>query len=674
MRNLKNLLLCAFLVTPLAAVDRPNILFIFCDDLGYGDLGIFNQKARQKADDPNKPWFVTPNIDKLAKGGMQMRAHYCAAPVCAPSRASLMTGQHQGNAPIRDNQFDKALPNQPTLATTLRQAGYHTALIGKWGLQGKGKNASSWPAYPTNRGFDYFLGGVRHRDGHEHYPADKVHFKKRTEIWEQNQEISIKLKGCYTTDLFTAATKKWLIDHQRSSPDKPFFLFLSYDTPHAATQIATSPYPKGFGVKGGIQWIGNSGKMINTANNKPDSYIHPDYATRKYDHDNDPKTPLKPWTDVAKRYASSIRRIDNSVADIMHTLVDLKLDQNTVVIFTSDHGPSRESYIKQPLKPGFFDSFGPFTGIKRDCWEGGIRPGALAYWPGMIKAGSITDSPSQMNDWMATFCEIANAPTPAVSDGVSLLPTLTGKGKQVPSSVYVEYAVGGKTPAYTEFPPNRRNAKRGQMQVVREGNLKAIRYNVQTASDPFMVFDVVKDPRETTNLAGKKGIPSQAHWLTAAARLHGTNVSAKRPYDGITIPALTTPEKTGLTRVTSEGATPYASRLPVPSEGENVKGLTTKTITGNTQFQGQLKVDTQGRYQFSIPAGVKAVLHIHGILVIDTDSAESTHHTGALNLAQGLHPFTLCVRTSGTAAQSALLWKEPGSEKATVIPAEALSH
>lgn len=674
MKSIKTLLLCTLLASPLTAADKPNILFILCDDLGYGDIGVFNQKAREKADEADKPWFSTPNIDQLAADGIQLRAHYVAAPVCAPSRASLFAGQHQGNAAIRNNQFDKALPNQPTLASTLKQAGYHTALIGKWGLQGKGKNPSSWPAYPTKRGFDYFLGGVRHKDGHEHYPADLIHFKKRAEVWEQNQEIGAKLKGCYTTDLFTAASKKWLIEHQQKSPDQPFFLFLSYDTPHAATQIATMPYPKGLGVKGGMQWLGKDGKMINTASNKPDSYIHPDYSERKYDHDNDPSTPLQPWTEVAKRYASSIRRIDNSVADLLQTIKDLGVDQNTVVIFSSDHGPSKESYIEQPLKPGFFDSFGPFTGIKRDCWEGGIRPGALARWPGVIKAGSITQSPSQMHDWMATLCDIAKAPTPAVSDGVSLLPTLTGQGQQQPSSIYVEYYEHKKTPAYPEFPAARRNAKRGQMQVVREGNLKAIRYNVETASTPFMVFDVVKDSQESTNLAGQKGIPSQFHWLTASARLHGTNKSAKRPYDGLAIPAIDAAQAPQLMRQSIEGKFPYAIRISDPSvPSESVKTLNTKAITGNTQFTGAIKVDQQGRYQFSLPKGVRGVLRIHGIVVADTDSAESNQRSGKLNLTEGHHPFTLSVRTSGQAVESALLWKTPGTKEAAPIPAKALT-
>lgn len=601
MRFTKAILAASLLIATLAsgATKKPNIVFILCDDLGYGDIGVFHQN------DKKGPSFKTPHIDQLAKDGIQLRAHYAPAPVCAPSRASLFLGQHQGNSPIRDNQFDKALPNQPTIASTLKNAGYHTALIGKYGLQGNGKNPEAWSAYPTKRGFDYYIGAVRHRDGHEHYPYDKIHFKnKRTEIWQQNKEISAELKGCYSTDLFTAASKKFLTDHHKATPDKPFFLFLSYDTPHAATQIATSPYPKGFGVKGGIQWIGKKDQWINTANDSPDSYIHPDYTN-------------KDWKDVYKRYASSIRRIDNSIADIRQTLVDLGYAENTLIVFTSDHGPSQESYIKQPLNPSFFQSYGPFTGIKRDCWEGGLRPGAIATWPTKIKPGSITESPSQMHDWMPTFCEIASTPTPAIADGTSLIPTLTGKGKQAPSTIYTEYSVGGKTPNYDDYPQNRRGAKRNQMQAIRQGNLKAIRYNIKSATDPFLVFDVVKDPKESKNLAGKPGIPNQAHWQALTAHTHGTNPTAKRPYDNQPIPPVeVTNPKLGAKITKATAKTPYPSTA-------------SKTQTG------YIKTTEAGQKTFEVSEDT--ILKIHGINV----------KTGIpLNLQPGLHPFTL--HTNGT--------------------------
>jgi len=651
--------LFSILATPSLLADakgKPNILFIFCDDLGYGDVGVFYQNSRKDS----QPKIKTPHIDQLAKEGIQLRAHYVGAPVCAPSRATLFLGQSQGNAPIRDNQFDKALPDQPTLASTLQQAGYHTGLIGKWGLQGKvGKDekgkkskgtSKSWPSYPTKRGFDYYLGSVAHRDGHEHYPFDLVHFHKNKQpvpVWEQDNEISSGLKGCYSTDLFTAASKRFLVNHSKKSPDKPFFLLLSYDTPHAATQIATMPYPKGFGVNGGVQWVGKSGEMINTAHPKTakvDSYIHPDYAD-------------KDWKDVSKRYASSIRRVDNSVADLVQTLKDLKLHDNTLIVFSSDHGPSQESYIKQRLEPGFFQSFGPFTGIKRDCWEGGIRPGAIAKWPGKIKPGSITEVPSQMQDWMATFCDAAGVSIPAIADGVSIIPTLTGKTGQQVKPVYVEYNVGGNTPNCPQFPAARKKAKRGQMQVVRVGDLKAIRYNVKSANDPFMVFDLTKDPTESKNLAGKAGIPNQQYWLDTVSRLHHKNDSAKRPYDGMLITAV----KSSGTRV---GALFTSAKA----------GASTDYLSRDSaQINGYIKVDKAGKYTFSFAKGVKGILRIHELHTLDTATKEVYPNNNKLNLGKGLHPFTIYLEKEAKASDI-LLWKTAEMKEATAIVDDRFSH
>jgi len=406
---------------------------------------------------------------------------------------------------------------------------------------------------------------VTHVDGHEHYPFENIHFKKKAKrekkdkhiiakLWEQKEEITDQLEGCYTTDLFTAATKRFLTNHVTKNNEKPFFVMLSYDTPHAATQIATMPYPKGYGVNGGMQWVGEKGKMINTANAATDSYIHPDYKG-------------KDWLDVYKRYASSVRRMDHSVADVMQTLKDLNLDENTLVVFSSDHGPSRESYISEPLKPDFFRSYGPFTGVKRDCWEGGIRPGAIVRWPAKIKAGGITESPSQMQDWLPTFCEVAGVATPAIADGASLVPQITGKVASDPtqgSEIYVEYYEGKKTPNFKYFAAERVGQKRGEMQSIRQGKYKAIRYNVKKQDDLFMVFDLTKDPSESTNIAGQDGVPNQQHWLEAVSRHHHRNPSAKRPYDNAPIASIKVVDaklKQGVTEVLAkENSASYLSR------------------------------------------------------------------------------------------------------------------
>ena len=222
----------------MAMPTKPNVVFIMCDDLGYGDLGVLYQNLRLAANDRTEPWHITPQLDALAGEGMLLTHHYCPAPVCAPSRASFLLGVTQGHANIRNNQFDQALENNHTIATVMKTAGYATALIGKYGLQGSGGNAAAWPAYPTKRGFDYYYGYVRHGDGHRHYPVEDS-----KEVWENDNEVSAGLELCYTTDLFTARSKQWIIDHKTTNPNQPFFLFLAYDTPHAILQYPPTAYP-----------------------------------------------------------------------------------------------------------------------------------------------------------------------------------------------------------------------------------------------------------------------------------------------------------------------------------------------------------------------------------------------------------------------------------------------
>ena len=423
---------------------QPNIIFILTDDLGYGDIGAVFQNQRSEE---GEPFHKTPNLDTMVGEGMWLSRHYSPAPVCAPSRASLLQGVHQGHAGIRNNQFDKALSDNHNLATVLKEAGYATALIGKYGLQGlEGSSPETWEAYPTKRGFDHFFGYVRHRDGHNHYPAHEARDRPAVELYLGDEEISSKLAGAYTTDLFTAAAKKWLADLNQGNPDQPFFLYLAYDTPHAALEVASSPYPEGGGLNGGVQWIGEKNKFINTVDDSIDDYIHPDYASQE-------------WPSQQKRFASMVRRIDNGVGDLIQLLKDLNIDENTFIVFTSDNGPHRESYGYGEYDPTLFDSFGPLDGIKRDTWEGGIRMPAIVRWPGQIPAGSTNDSPTGFHDWLPTFTDLAGIPAPARTDGVSLLPILTGQAEQGSSNIYIEYSQNGNTPEYQEFDSSHQNQK-----------------------------------------------------------------------------------------------------------------------------------------------------------------------------------------------------------------------
>ena len=310
---------CALPAAPSAGT-KPNVLFILCDDLGYGDVGVFFQNLRHQ-EHPSEPCHFTPKIDRMALEGLQLPHHYCPAPVCAPSRASLLLGVHQGHANVRDNQFDKELERNHTLATVMKGAGYTTVAIGKWGLQGTNAAGPNWPAHPLHRGFDDYYGYIRHSDGHEHYPKEGI-YRKPKEVWENRTEVSAGLDKCYTTDLFTARAKHWITDHQRTNAAQPFFLYLAYDTPHATLELPTQAYPAGGGTNGGLQWLGRPGHMINTASGTVDSWYHPAYANATWQYPTNGSVVTGPWPDVYKRYATDVRRIDDCVGDLLQLLHD----------------------------------------------------------------------------------------------------------------------------------------------------------------------------------------------------------------------------------------------------------------------------------------------------------------------------------------------------------------
>lgn len=639
---------------------QPNIIFILADDLGWGDIGFQFQNQRAKLNVRSEPWTKTPNLDLLAKQGVQLPNHYCPAPVCAPSRASLMLGQHQGHANVRDNQFDKALDNNHTIATVLKAAGYSTAAFGKWGLQGLGEkkshleagdNESDWIAHPLNRGFDYYLGYMRHNDGHEHYPKEGV-YRGKKEVYENRKNIADGLDKCYTADLWTAAAKRWITEQkQEKKSEKPFFIFLAYDTPHAVLELPTQAYPEGGGLNGGLQWLGQPGHMINTASGVVDSWIHPDYANETYDHDKNPVTPEVAWPDVYKRYATSTRRIDSAIGDLIQLLKDLKIDNNTMIVFTTDNGPSKESYLPENYEPNYFNSFGPFDGIKRDVLEGGVRVSALAYWPGHLPAGRVVKTPSSSYDWLPTFAQMAGVPAPAVTDGVSLLPSLTGSGKQRESFVYVEYFEGAKTPDYDEFIPDHRGKKRNQMQMIRLNNYVGIRYNINSHSDNFELFNVTKDPQEAHNLAGNPGMEKlQQQMKDKVLQSRRPNDSAKRPYDDELVPAV--PATKTIAGV--EWKAYKGNFLWVPDVATLKPGKTGTTdrpnITVNNKadihtlfFTGYIRIPADGEYTFFLNTDCGAFLRIHDAAVIDADFGYvgGNERKGAIRLKAGLHPFRL---------------------------------
>lgn len=656
---------CQFLY----AAEKPNIVLILVDDMGWGDMTL--KKGGMAANSGRKtPRIHTPRLAEIAEGGVQLLRHYTAAPVCAPARASLFSGVHQGHAEvIRNNSFDSALENSHTLASVLREAGYATALIGKWGIGGgneSGGTPESAAAWPTKRGFDYFFGYHNHLAGHRHYPKEEHAYDPDTgmnAIWDGNEMITPKLDNCYSTDLFTARSKKWITDHVRKQPDKPFFMALTLIAPHARLGIPSTAYPKGGGLNGGVQWIGKPGKMINTATGAWDSYIAPRYAnSRKLEQyaqetfGNNASRALE----SARRHATMITRVDDAVGDIIQLLKDLRIDKNTFLVFTSDNGPHdepgavpwRQNHPAVAQNPAFFRSYGRMDGIKRDLLEGGLRVPCLVYAPGMVKKGSISDFPCQFHDWMATFADLAGVPKPMRCDGVSLLPTLRGqKSLQKDGVVYSEYFFGGGIAQYMDYAPNKQGRKRGEQQMIvfrsDDGRyLKALRTAIGSDQDPFEIYDVQKDPQETTNLADQ--MPQVQQQLQTAvlynrraydyvrdpqAGRRNNGCGGSRLYDMALVPAqegLNTAPGLQMRRLmvqtpwvpefdTIPGAEKAAATVvPDPASVELPAGSV-------TEFHGFLRIPNDGNHWHfyltldKVP-GTRAYMKMHNFQLVDADA------------------------------------------------------
>lgn len=654
---------------PLDALDRaerPNVVFILVDDLGWGDLGVLYQNSIAG---PRR--LRTPSLDRMAAEGALLTRHYCPASVCAPSRASLLTGVHQGHATVRDNQFDKALESSHNIASTLRRSGYATAHIGKYGLQGNGNSPATWPTYPTKIGFDSFFGYVRHGDGHNHYPAHDTPARPRKQVWWDDMEVSADLDRCYTTDLWTARAKDFVADHVQTRPQQPFFLYLCHDTPHAALQRPTQAYPPGSGTSGGVQWTGTPGAMINTASGTIDSYVHPDFQGLG-------------WSQGEERFATIVRRLDAAIGDMLDTLEDLGIAEDTLVVLTSDNGPHAESYVPGVgYQPNSFDSFGPFDGIKRCSWEGGVRVPTIAWWPQTIPAGRVDDTPTQFHDWMTTLNELAGWTSPARSDGISLMPLLTGTGTREEGIVYVEYQSGSSTPNYPEFNPSHRGRRRGEAQVIFEGDYKGIRVDIQDHNDPFEIYDVASDPRETNDLRQSSAAFSEleARMRDRVLQLRRPEPSASRPYDSVPVPAAPPSRaRPGLSFTAYEGFWPwlpeFASLQPVAAGATNrpdVGSSLTRTVDAGLLFEGFIDVPATGDWTFTLEGDGGALLRLHDIRAVDGDvqpAAAPSSAEGTLKLAAGLHPVRLYYRTGVTSPSLQVRWSGPGTPEASV-PASA---
>lgn len=420
---------------------RPmNVVYILADDLGYGDLGCYGQQIIQ-----------TPNINRMAKEGMRFTQHYAGCTVSAPSRCSLMTGLNTGHTQVRGNQ--EILPegqcpmeeNTFTLGKLMKTAGYATGIFGKWGLGNPGS-----VSVPNKMGFDEFYGYNCQRQAHSYYPNHLWHNEEKV-LFPENENNARKT---YSQDLIHEQALKFIRDHK----DKPFFAMLTYTLPHAEMNL---PHDSIYRI------------YENMFQETP--YIGKFNSVRGGGYN----TSQKPLAS----FAAMVSRLDKYVGDVMTELKALGIEKNTIVIFTSDNGPHHEG----GANPDIFKSYGPFRGMKRDVYEGGIRVPMVAWCPKTIKAGTESDHISAFWDVMPTLAELTGITLTEPTDGISFLPTLLSKKKNQVQHDYL----------YWEF-----HEMKGK-QAVRVGDWKLIR---QPIVGPLRLelYNLKDDIHEDKNLATER--------------------------------------------------------------------------------------------------------------------------------------------------------------------------
>jgi arylsulfatase len=451
----------------------PNIIYILADDLGYAELGCYGQEK-----------IETPNIDGLAAGGMMFTQHYSGAPVCAPSRCVLLSGKHLGHAQIRGNDewaergdvwnFE-AMANDPnlegqrplkagtqTIGTLLQKAGYKTGIVGKWGL-----GAPLTEGIPNKQGFDFFYGYNCQRQAHTYFP---VHLWKNTEKVPLNNKMvkpnSRLPEGAvpynpdsysdfWLTDYAPELMQNEVIQFIKENKDQPFFMYYASPIPHAPLQA-----PKRW-VDYYVQKFGDEEPYLGERSYFPHRYPH-------------------------AAYAGMISYFDEQVGEIVAILKELGLYENTLIIFSSDNGPSFNGGTDSP----WFESAKPFKSEagwgKGNVTEGGIRVPMIAHWPGKISAGSKSDHLSAFYDVLPTLCELAGIEPAEKTDGISFLATLLGKETQ-PEHEYL----------YWEFPES------GGQQAVRMGKWKGIRKNIKQDSLRLQLYNLEEDIQELNDVSAQ---------------------------------------------------------------------------------------------------------------------------------------------------------------------------
>ena len=416
----------------------------------------------------------------------------------------------------------------------------------------------------------------------------------------------------------------------------------------------------------------------------PDTYIYPEHEV---------------FGRTESRHATMIRRVDDVLKDMIQLLKDLGIDDNTMIVFTSDNGPHNEpgsgNYGNGAQDPAYFMSYGMMDGIKRDCWEGGMRVPAVVRWPGVVPSG-ISLNASQFQDWMATFADVAGVPVPSRCDGVSLLPTLTGHAdQQKPGIVYAEYNFAGKTPEYKDFLGEHKGAQRGQQQIVFVDGLKGLRMGVKDADKDFMIFDTLNDPQESKDLASSKP-ELQARMKAAALSNRRASLPSKTVFDSALVPAVDVKGTVspGLRWALYEGDFPWVPdfrQWKKPASAHGVTPSPSVKMNGSdkrgVELTGYVKIPEDGAYTFYLTTdenkGSKAFVRLHGMELIDADktyepgaevSSDLGDRKNPVYLKAGLHPIRIgYVGNSGTASKLVLKWEGPGLSKKE-IPASAFSH
>lgn len=415
-------------LAPHVRAEPPNIIYILLDDAGYGDLSCYGQRK-----------FSTPNIDRLAVEGMKFTDHYAGSTVCAPTRCSLMTGLHTGHCFVRGNREVKPEGQAPmpadivTIPRLLHQAGYTTGMFGKWGLGAPGSTSD-----PSTH-FDSFFGYNCQREAHNFYPDH---------LWKDDTRVPLDGET-YAHDLIVENA----LDFVRANKRGPFFCYMSVTIPHAAMQVpedSMTEFRRKF-----AQFEGTIGKYAGTEVNNP-----------------------------VAGFAGMMTRLDRQVGELLALLKELDIDDNTLVMLSSDNGPHQEG----GHQPDFFNSNGPLRGYKRDLYEGGIRVPLVVRWTGKLKAGSSSDLISAHWDMLPTFCELAGTKTPEGLDGISLVPTLLGQTDEQPRHEAL----------YWEF------TERGRSQAARIGRWKGVQVDLKKNPDaPIELYDLSNDLAEEHDVADK---------------------------------------------------------------------------------------------------------------------------------------------------------------------------